>query len=183
MLTMLSARSPVFAHLNATLQGLTTIRSNGAEVVLTSEFDKYQDVHSSAWYLFIATSRAFGYWLDAICAMYVGIITVTYLFIDLSKQIKCYMTNLIFFPLVGGVHGGEVGLSVTQCISLTALLQYGMRQSAELENQMTSVERVLEFTRVEHEAALESVNSIANFVVLNKSNGFFKKLLSPNKPF
>lgn len=36
------------------------------------------------------------------------------------------------------------------------MLQWGIRQSTELENQMTSVERVVEYNSIEHEKELES---------------------------
>lgn len=49
-----------------------------------------------------------------------------------------------------------MGLAITQSIGLTGMFQWGMRQSTELENQMTSVERVLEYTNIEHERALIS---------------------------
>nr|CAI5864659.1 unnamed protein product [Callosobruchus analis] len=52
--------------------------------------------------------------------------------------------------------GGNVGLAITQAIGLTGMFQWGMRQSTELENQMTSVERVLEYSSIEHEPELES---------------------------
>lgn len=47
-------------------------------MILVSEFDKYQDVHSSAWFMFISTSRAFGLWLDLICCVFIGIVTLSF---------------------------------------------------------------------------------------------------------
>ncbi|XP_059049388.1 probable multidrug resistance-associated protein lethal(2)03659 isoform X2 [Achroia grisella] len=130
-------RSPVFSHVNATVLGLATIRSFGAELLLTREFDRHQDLHSAAWYLFISCSRAFGYFLDVICLLF--IICVTF---------SCLMKT--------DMESSHVGLAITQSISLTGIFQWGMRQSAEMENQMTSVERVLEYTKLTLEPALRS---------------------------
>jgi ATP-binding cassette subfamily C (CFTR/MRP) protein 4 len=49
-----------------------------------------------------------------------------------------------------------VGLAVTQSVGLIGMIQWGMRQSAELENNMTSLERVLEYTSLESEPPLKS---------------------------
>ncbi|XP_050461235.1 ATP-binding cassette subfamily C member 4 isoform X1 [Cataglyphis hispanica] len=135
-------RSPVFAHLSATLQGLPTIRAFGAHEILTKEFDRHQDLHSSAWYIFIASSRAFGFWLDIFCVLYILLVTLSFLVMDNYAR--------------GSMDGGRVGLAITQSIGLTGMFQWGMRQSAELENQMTSVERILEYSKVESEPPLES---------------------------
>ncbi|XP_017887469.1 multidrug resistance-associated protein 4-like isoform X2 [Ceratina calcarata] len=131
-------RSPVFTHLSATLQGLSTIRAFEAEEILAKEFDAHQDLHSSAWYIFISSSRAFGFWLDFFCVVYICLVTLSFLLINDQTT------------------GGNVGLAITQSIGLTGMFQWGMRQSTELENQMTSVERVLEYTNVESEPPLES---------------------------
>ncbi|KRT78583.1 ABC transporter ATP-binding protein, partial [Oryctes borbonicus] len=131
-------RSPVFSHLNASLQGLTTIRAFKAQEILEKEFDNHQDLHSCAWHIFLCTSRAFGFWLDLVCIVYIAVVTMSFLVLGNEK------------------FGGNVGLAITQSIGLTGMFQWGMRQSTELENQMTSVERVLEYTNVDQEPALET---------------------------
>ncbi|KAM7361614.1 putative multidrug resistance-associated protein lethal(2)03659 [Cochliomyia hominivorax] len=130
-------RSPIYSHLAASLTGLSTIRAFGAQRVLINEFDNHQDLHSSAFYLFISTSRAFGYWLDCFCVIFIAIITLSF---------------FVFTP----ENGGDVGLAITQAMGMTGMVQWGMRQSAELENTMTAVERVVEYDDIEPEGELDS---------------------------
>lgn len=53
-------------------------------------------------------------------------------------------------------YGGNVGLVITQSMALIMRIQWGIFQSALLENQMISVERVLDYTNIPKEAALKS---------------------------
>lgn len=130
-------KSPVFSHMTASVQGLSTIRAFAAQKLLVKEFDELQNRHSAAWFLFIASSRCFAFWLDAICISCIA--AATFSLIALNKVI----------------HGGDIGLVITQYIGLMGSLQWGMRQWSELENQMTSVERVLEYTKLENEPERE----------------------------
>ncbi|ENN79278.1 hypothetical protein YQE_04278, partial [Dendroctonus ponderosae] len=135
-------KSPLFSHMTASVQGLSTIRAFAAQKLLINEFDELQNRHSAAWFLFIASSRCFALWLDLICIFFIA--TATFSLIAVSKII----------------HGGDIGLVITQYIGLMGSLQWGMRQWSELENQMTSVERVLEYTKLESEPERELTNPV-----------------------
>lgn len=57
---------------------------------------------------------------------------------------------------MGSSSGGSVGLAITQSITLIGMCQWGMRQTAELENQMVSVERVEEYVNLPSEPPMET---------------------------
>lgn len=64
-----------------------------------------------------------------------------------------YMTN-----------GSFVGLAISQSLALTGLLQYGMKQTVETVNHLTSVERVLQYTEIEDEGPFETPQGQFTFV-------------------
>uniref|UniRef100_A0A8C2XF66 Multidrug resistance-associated protein 4 n=1 Tax=Cyclopterus lumpus TaxID=8103 RepID=A0A8C2XF66_CYCLU len=133
-----TTRSPVFSHLSSSLQGLRTIRAFKVQQRFQQTFDEYQDLHSEAWFLFLTTSRWFAVRLDGICSIFVTIITFGCLY------------------LRDGMDFGSVGLALSYAVTLTGMFQWGVRQSAEIENMMTSVERVVEYAELESEAPWET---------------------------
>ncbi|PZC86949.1 hypothetical protein B5X24_HaOG200304 [Helicoverpa armigera] len=129
-----TTRSPVFSHVSATMSGLNTVRACGAQEMLRDQFDDKQDVHTAAWYLTIVTNTAFSIWLSLICAIYVVIVAYTFLFLD-----------------DGTTQSGNVGLAISQGLILVNMVQYGVKQTTEVISQMTSVERVVQFTSLPRE--------------------------------
>lgn len=69
------ARSPLYSHISASLQGLTTIRAFGKESSFLDQFHHYQNEHSKGWYLYVATSRWFGMRIDFFAATYLTIVS------------------------------------------------------------------------------------------------------------
>ena len=138
------AKSPVFSQLASSVNGLSTIRCCGAQEKLIQEFDQLQDHHTSAWYCFIATSRLLGVYCDWIVFCYLCLCTFPFMLVDQEN-----------------VAGADVGLVISTALALTGMLQYGMRQSAELENLMTSVERVMEYGEIKTEEESEDISLIA----------------------
>ncbi|CAH3112435.1 unnamed protein product [Porites lobata] len=130
-------RNPFYSHLSASIQGLTTIRAYTEEERFRHQFHVYHDDHTASWFLFMTASRWLGSRLDFICSVFV--------------------TFAAFTPLLmaeGGIRmsAGLVGLSLTYAKVLTGSFQWCIRQSAEVENLMTSVERVMEYTKLEQES-------------------------------
>jgi len=58
--------------------------------------------------------------------------------------------------LSGNTFAGNVGLAISQVLILCSMVQHGMRQTAETITQMTSVERIMQFTELEQEGPFES---------------------------
>ncbi|KAI5640112.1 ABC transporter domain-containing protein [Phthorimaea operculella] len=92
------ARSQSLNHCAATVSGLSTIRAAGDQQrTIAREFDKLQDLHSSSWALVLNTNRAFGFWMDMCCCVYLALVTFSFFLFSTADSI-----------------GGNVGLAITQ---------------------------------------------------------------------
>ncbi|ALC47144.1 CG11897 [Drosophila busckii] len=132
------SRSPVYSLTNQTFQGLTTVRALQAQSALEYEFHGYQNANTSAWFLLLSSTRAFALWSDLLCIAYMAAVTFSFLL------------------LRNEFNSGDVGLAILHSTTMTGMCQWGMRQTAQLENEMTSVERVLEYTEQPSEPPLET---------------------------
>ncbi|KAG5881559.1 hypothetical protein JTB14_033064 [Gonioctena quinquepunctata] len=133
-------RAPVFSHLSATLHGLLTIRSCKGEKMVAEEFDTLQDQHTGTWFLFLVSSETFGFYLDIISTIFLAMVTFQYMIFRNEKTLSA-----------------DVGLVISQTLILTGMLQFGVRQTAEVASNMISVERVLQYTKLDKEGPFESL--------------------------
>lgn len=84
--------------------------------------------------MFVLTSRWFGFRLDMMSWLFVVVAVVA----SMAARDK--------------LDAGQIGLILLYISQLTSLFQWTVRQSAEVENQMTSIERVVEYSHITPEA-------------------------------
>jgi ATP-binding cassette subfamily C (CFTR/MRP) protein 4 len=133
-----TTRSPVYSSFPLTLEGLSIIRAFGAENRFLSKFYSIQNENSRIFCAFLSSGRWLAFRLD----MFASGLVIIFTFVCVS--------------LVSSIPAGSVGLLLSYMLNLTGLLQWCVRQSAELENLMISTERVFEYSQLPSEAAEET---------------------------
>lgn len=128
-----TTRSPVYASFSAILKGLPSIRAYGVQTVFKDQFLKELNENSSWWYCVISSARWIGFRLDTIVA------------------ILLTAAPLLIMALRDDVSAKLAGLALTQSLGLAGLLQWAVRQTAEVENNMTSIERMFEYGELDQE--------------------------------
>jgi ATP-binding cassette, subfamily C (CFTR/MRP), member 4 len=135
------ARSPIFAMLSEVLGGIATIRSNDAIDYFKKKFQAAHDTHTRCFFVYIAASRWVGFRMDSLVFLFLTIVS--------------FLSVLFHQKRWFNVDPAILGLSLSMLLQLTGVFQWCIRQSAEVVNQMVSVERVLAFGKLESEAPLE----------------------------
>ncbi|KAF7329212.1 ABC protein [Mycena kentingensis (nom. inval.)] len=122
-------RSLMYAHLSESLTGLPTIRSFREIPRFIADNNYYIDLQNRALFLTVTYQRWLAVRLDACGAILVFLVGI--------------------FAAVGlsGVTAAEIGLILTYTTSLSAMFSVTTRTSAEVENYMNSVERVIHYAR------------------------------------
>jgi ATP-binding cassette, subfamily C (CFTR/MRP), member 4 len=136
-------RSPIYAHLSQTLDGIFVLHSfPGATQQYLNQFEHFMSEHTRAFYNYVLVGRWFGSRLD----MLVWLVTVVVLFVSVGNKNSA----------------SDTGLTLGYLMQLTGIFQWMIRQSAEVENQLTSCERVVEYTNLPAEEETDGIGGASN---------------------
>ncbi|KAF9327392.1 hypothetical protein BG006_009279 [Podila minutissima] len=131
------SRSPVFAHFQETLGGISTIRAYRQQDRFIHGNEHRLDQNLRAYYPSIAGNRWLAFRLESLSSVIIfG--SAFFSVVALSRNQE--------------VDPGLVGLSLTYALSITQTLNWMVRQYTEIESNIVSVERLQEYVELEPEA-------------------------------
>lgn len=133
------SRSPIYAHFGESLSGLSTIRAFDQEDRWAEGNEFRIDANMKAMLPMIHANRWLGIRLELIGGMVV--------FLSASLSIM----SVVNYG-VKGPSAGMVGLAMSYALQITQTLNWMVRISVEVETNVVSVERVLEYTNLPSEA-------------------------------
>ncbi|KAI5459860.1 P-loop containing nucleoside triphosphate hydrolase protein [Mariannaea sp. PMI_226] len=131
------SRSPIYAHFQESLGGITTIRAYRQQQRFELENEWRVDANLRAYFPSISANR----WL-AVRLEFIGAIVI------LSAA------GFAIFSVASnsGLSPGMVGLAMSYALQITTSLNWIVRQTVEVETNIVSVERVLEYAALPSEA-------------------------------
>ena len=94
-----------------------------------------------------------------LCGSYNSLRPVDDLYKDWNAKWLSNISSCLIFSHIShipGLNSGQVGFVLTTAMSMLCLFQWAVRMSVDIEDQMTSVERLLQYTQLPPEAPLTS---------------------------
>ncbi|KAK2749837.1 hypothetical protein FQN57_005251 [Myotisia sp. PD_48] len=131
------SKSPIFAHFQETLGGISTIRAFRQQKRFAQENEWRMDANIRAYFPSISANR----WL-AVRLEFIGSVII----------LVAAVLAIISVASGSGLRGGMVGLAMSYALMITQSLNWIVRQTVEVETNIVSVERVLEYASLPSEA-------------------------------
>ncbi|GAW21801.1 hypothetical protein ANO14919_113260 [Xylariales sp. No.14919] len=131
------SRSPMYAHFQESLGGISTIRAYRQQERFEQENQYRVDSNLRAYYPSISANR----WL-AVRLEFLGAVII----LGAAGFAVVSVTNH------SGLGPGMVGLTMSYALQITTSLNWIVRQTVEVETNIVSVERILEYARLPSEA-------------------------------
>ncbi|KAH2356791.1 hypothetical protein KXW91_005021 [Aspergillus fumigatus] len=130
-------RSPIYAHFQESLGGISTIRGYRQENRFALENEWRMDANLRAYFPSISANR----WL-AVRLEFIGSVII----------LASAVLAIISVASGSGLSAGMVGLAMSYALQITQSLNWIVRQTVEVETNIVSVERVLEYANLPSEA-------------------------------
>lgn len=121
-------RSPLYSDFSATIDGLSTLRAYSLQEKFTRLFEQEIDNNGRVYFSFLLINRWLGFRLD------------------LMSALLLMGVSLLSVALVDTIDVGLIGFALAYTFALSGLFQLAVRQSADAENQMTSIERIYAYS-------------------------------------
>ncbi|KAF8969063.1 hypothetical protein BGZ46_010749 [Entomortierella lignicola] len=128
-----NSRSPILNHFNEALNGLATIRAYGFERRFLSKNLVNQDNNNRTFFLLWSTNR----WL--------------HWRVDIAGALVAFATGILILQNYGRIEPGWAAMSLTYSLMFTGTVVWLIRQYAQNEMNLNSVERVTEYMSLEEE--------------------------------
>ncbi|OTF75322.1 ABC transporter-like protein, partial [Euroglyphus maynei] len=156
-------RTPIYQQFNETYAGVTVIRAFGRVEMFLQKLYKNIDMNTSVMHMSIAAAK----WL-----------TVR---LECLGNIVVLITSLCCVLLRGEISPGMVGLCITSSLNITGTLNLLIKSSIEFENNIVTVERLVEYTKLPKENDYHQTNT--NKIKGKRKNfiDFLKNFLHPHK--
>jgi len=130
-------RSPIYSHFSATITGAPTLRAFDVLDTFISESDRKVDQNQTCYYPTFVSSRWLSVRLESIGNL---VILFASLFAVLFRN---------------KMDPGKVGLSLSYALNITGQMNMLVRMTSEIETNMVSAERIMEYQNTPQEAPYE----------------------------